>query len=90
MAVALKDAFRTEDGGLDLTEFKTCLKENGIEGPKVDMVRHCAIGWFRMCAGLMLRRHALKAGHVVIGNKKIAAPGAKKRGCKTKTVEAEA
>jgi hypothetical protein len=83
LAVALKDAFRTEDGSLDLTAFKACLKDNGIEAPKVDMMeRHGAIGRFRMCAGLMLRRHALKVGHVVIDGKKIAAPGAKKRGRK--------
>jgi hypothetical protein len=79
LAVALKDAFRTDDGGFDLTSFKACLNENKIESPKVDMDRHGAIGRFRMCAGLMLRRHALKVGHVVIGGKKIAAPGAKKR-----------
>jgi hypothetical protein len=52
------------------------------------MERHGAIGRFGMCAGLMLRRHALKVGHVVIGSKKIAAPGAKKRGRKTRSVEA--
>jgi hypothetical protein len=28
LAVALKDAFRTEDGSFDLTAFKPCLKEN--------------------------------------------------------------
>jgi len=80
LAVGLKDAFRT-DGGFDLTAFKTCLKENGVELPKVDMERHGAR--FRLCAGLMLRRHALKVGHVVIGGKKIAAPGAKNSGRKT-------
>lgn len=79
MAVALKDAFRTEDGSFDLTAFKACLKENDIEPPKVDMERHGTIGRFRMCAGLMLRRHAAKLGFVVIDGKKIAAPGAKKR-----------
>jgi hypothetical protein len=41
-----------------------------------------------MCAGLMLRRHATKLGFVVIGGKKIAAPGAKKRGRKAKTASA--
>jgi len=87
LAVALKEAFRTKDGGLDLAAFKACLKENGIEAPKVDMERHGAIGRFRMCAGLMLRRHALKVGHVVIGGKKIAAPGLKKRGRKAKAAE---
>jgi hypothetical protein len=50
------------------------------------MERHGAIGRFRMCTGLMLRRHALKVGHVVIGGKKIAAPG--KRGGKAKTAAA--
>jgi len=88
LAVALKDSFRTEDGSLDLTAFKACLKDNDIEAPKVDMERHGAIGRFRMCAGLMLRRHALKVGHVVIGGKKLAAPGAKKRGGKAKAAEA--
>jgi hypothetical protein len=51
------------------------------------MERHGAIGRFRMCAGLMLRRHALKVGHVDIDGKKIAAPGAKKRGRKAKGSE---
>jgi hypothetical protein len=88
VGVALKDAFRTKDGGLDLAAFKECLKDNGLTLPNVDMERHGAIGRFRMCAGLMLRRHALKVGHVVIGGKKIAAPGAKKRGRKTRSVEA--
>ena len=90
LAVALKDAFRTEDGGFDLTAFKACLKENDIEPPKIDIERHGAIGRFRICAGLMLRRHALKIGYVVIGGKKIAAPGAKKRGRKAKRTEAGA
>jgi hypothetical protein len=62
-----------------LPAFESCLKESGIEAPKVDMNWHGAIGRLRMSAGLMLRRHALKVGHVVIGGKKIAAPGAKKR-----------
>jgi hypothetical protein len=82
LAVALKDAFRTEDGSFDLTAFKACLKQNEIEAPKVDMERYGAIGRFRMCAGLMLRRQARKVGFVVIGGKKITAPGAKKRGRK--------
>ncbi|MGE5816393.1 MAG: hypothetical protein ACM37Z_00055, partial [Deltaproteobacteria bacterium] len=81
----MKDAFRTEDGSFDLTAFKSCLKENDIEPPKVDMERHGAIGRFRMCAGLMLRRHASNRGFVVIGGNKIAAPGGKKRGSKTTT-----
>jgi hypothetical protein len=54
------------------------LKENDIEPPKVDMERHGAIDRFRMCAGLVLRRRARKAGSVVIEGKKIAATGAKK------------
>lgn len=58
IAVALKDAFRTEDGSFDLTAFKACLKENDIEPPKVDIERHGAVGRFRMCAGLMVRRRA--------------------------------
>jgi hypothetical protein len=87
MSEALK-VFRMDDGNFDLTAFKACLKENDIEPPKVDMERHVAIGRFRMCAGLMRRRHALKVGHVVIGSKKFKAPGAKKRGWKAKTVEA--
>ena len=41
-----------------------------------------------MCAGLMLRRYASKCGFVVIGSKKIQAPGAKKRGPKAKAAEA--
>jgi len=63
------------------------LKENGIEARKLDMERRGAIGRFRMCGGLMLRRHAAKVGHVVIGGKKIEAPGAKKRGRNAKTAE---
>jgi len=40
-----------------------CLSEgNYSEALKVDMERHGAIGRFRMCAGLMLRRHASKRG----------------------------
>jgi hypothetical protein len=62
--------------------FKPCLKKNGMPPHNVDMDGHGAIGRFRMCACLMLWRHALKVGHVVIGGKKIAAPGAKKRGAK--------
>jgi len=68
---------------------RVCLKENDIEPPTVDMERHGAVGGFRMCAGLMLRRHALKVGHVVIGGKKNAAPGAKKHGRKAKSAEAK-
>jgi hypothetical protein len=84
LALALKDCFRTEDGSFDLAAFKACLKENGIDAPKVDMDRRGAIGRFRMCAGLMLRRRGAKLGFVVIG-KKITARGAKKpRGRKAK------
>jgi hypothetical protein len=90
LAVALKEAFRTEDGSFDLSAFKERLKENDLEAPKVDMERHGAIGRFRMCAGLMLPRQATKRGFVVIGGKKITAPGAKKHGRKAKTVEAGA
>lgn len=75
-----KDAFRTEDGDFDLTAFKACLKENDIEPPKVDEDKHGWRGRFRMCAGLMLRSRARKAGFVVINGKKIAAHGVKKRG----------
>ena len=90
MAEALK-AFRTDDGGFDLTAFKACLKDNGLTPPSVDMERHGAIGRFRMCAGLMLRRRALKVGHVVISGKRIVAPGAKKaRARKAKAAEAGA
>ena len=77
-AEALK-TFRTEDGSFDFTALKACLKENAIEAPNVDMDRHGAIGRFRMCAGLMLRRHASKQGFIMISGKKIAAPGTKKR-----------
>ena len=42
------------------------------------MERHGAVGRFRLCAGLMLRRCARKRGFVVIGGKKITAPGAKR------------
>ena len=88
MAVALREAFRTEDGSFELTAFKTCLKENNIEPPKVDMERHGAIGRFRMCAGLMLRRQVRKVDFVAIDGKKIAAPCGKKRGRNVKSAEA--
>jgi hypothetical protein len=71
-----------------LTAFEACMKDNGVTAPNVDMEHHGAIGRFRMCAGLMLRRRALKVGHVIIDGKKIAAPGATKRGRKAKTAEA--
>jgi hypothetical protein len=61
------------NGSFDLTPFKACLKENDIEPPKVDTERHGAIGRFRICAGLMLRRHALKIGYVVIDGKSLGA-----------------
>jgi hypothetical protein len=76
-ALVLKDVFRTEDGSLICPRSKHAYKENDIEPPKIDMERHGAIGRFRMCAGLMLRRHAAKRGFVMIGGKKIAAPGAR-------------
>jgi hypothetical protein len=85
LAIALKDAFRTDDGGFDMSGFKACLKENDLEAPQVNMERHGAIGRFRMCAGLMLRLQAAKRGFMVIGGKKIQAPGPKKRGRKAKT-----
>lgn len=44
LAVALKDAFRNDGGGFDLTAFKACLKDNGLTPPNVDMDRHGAIG----------------------------------------------
>ena len=34
--VALKDTFRTDNGGFDLAAFKACLKENGVTPPNVD------------------------------------------------------
>lgn len=71
LAVALKDAFRTEDGTFDLTAFKFCMKNNGVTPPNVDMEHHEAIGLFGMCTGLRLRRHAAKVGFVVIDGKKI-------------------
>ena len=78
LAIVLKDAFRTDDGSIDLAAFKTCLKENDIDAPRVDMDYHGTIGRFRMCSGLSLRRHAAKRGFVVIEGKKIKAPGTKK------------
>jgi hypothetical protein len=88
LAKALK-VFRTENGDFDLKGFGHCLKENGIEAPKVDMDRHGAIGRFRMCAGLMLRRYASKQGFIMISGKKIAAPGTKKRRQKLKLAAAK-
>jgi hypothetical protein len=87
LAIALKDASRTEDGRFELTAFKAYLKENNIEPPKVDMERHGAIGRFRMCAGLMLRLQARKVGFVVISGEKIRARTVK-RGRKAKSAEA--
>ena len=86
----VKGTARTEDGGFDLTAFRACLKENDIELPKVDMDRPGAIGRFRMCAGLMLRRGAAKQGSIVIVGKKLLAvdSGAKRRGRKAKQAKA--
>jgi hypothetical protein len=90
LALALKEAFRSKDGSFHLTSFKVCLKDHGVTPPNIDMERHGAIGRFRRCAGLMLRRHAAKRGFVVIGGKKLVAPAARKpRGRKAKPVEAE-
>ena len=84
LAVALKGSFRTEDGSFDLTAFKACLQEKDIEPPKSIWSATAPSAAFRMCAGLMLRRHALKVSHVVIDGNKIGAPGVKKRGEKAK------
>jgi hypothetical protein len=65
LALALNEAFRTEDTSFDLTALKACLKENDIEAPRVDMESHGATGRFRMVAGLMLRA-AAKRGPIVI------------------------
>ena len=54
------------------------------------MDRPGAIGRFRMCAGVMLRRGAKKNGFVVISGKKIGAPGPKRHGRKVKKVEGSA
>lgn len=35
-------------------------RESGVTAPKFDMERHGAIRWFRMCAGLMLRRRGVE------------------------------
>jgi len=83
LAVALEEVFRTKDCGLDFAAFKACLRENSVTPP------NGAIGRFRMCAGLMLRRVAKKNGFVVIGGKKIGAPAAKKRRRKAKATGAE-
>ena len=72
-----------------ISAFKACLKDNGLNPPNVDMDRHGALGRFRMCAALMLRRHASNVGHVVIGGKKIAARGAKRRGRRAKMAESK-
>ena len=45
------------------------------------MERHGAIGRFRMCAGLMLRRRAKVSG-VLINGEKISAPGATRHGAR--------
>ena len=54
------------------------------------MDRPGAIGRFRMCAGLMLRRGAAKQGSIVIVGKKLLAvdSGAKRRGRKAKHAKA--
>ena len=78
LAEALK-VLRTKDGSFDLEAFKACLKENGIEAPKVDQNKYGWRGRFRMCAGLMLRRRAAKQGLVGIGGKTIVAPHAPAR-----------
>ena len=75
------EVFKTKDG-LDVEALTRCLKDNDCKVPNIDMAKNGATGRFRMCAGLMLRRHAAKKGFMVIGGKKIQAPGAKKRGRK--------
>jgi hypothetical protein len=83
----LKDSFRAKEGSFVVEGPTRCLKENGIEPPKVDENKHGWRGSFRMCAGLMLRRRATKRGFAVIGGKKIAAPGAIILGRKAKTAD---
>ena len=55
---------------------------------QVEISRHGTVGCLRMYAGLMLRGSARKLDFVVIDGKKIAAPGAKKRGRNVKSGEA--
>ena len=61
LAVALKDAFRTEDGTFDLTAFSFVMKNNGVTPPKRRYGAPRGDRSFRMCTGLRLRRHAAKA-----------------------------
>jgi hypothetical protein len=55
---------------------------------QVELERRGTVGCFRVYAGSMLRRQARKVDFVVIDGKKIAAPGAKKRGRIVKSAEA--
>jgi len=48
------------------------------------MDRQGTIRRFSMCAGFMLRRQGVEVDYVIIGAKKIMAPGAKRRGRKAK------
>jgi hypothetical protein len=69
VALALKQAFTTDDGDFDLKAFKRCLKDNGIQAPKVDESKPGWRGRFRMCAGISLRATLRKKGRIVIGDK---------------------
>ena len=92
VALALRQAFTTEDGDFDLEAFKRCLKDNDVEAPKIDESKP---GWrsrFRMCAGISLRAVLQKNGSIVIASKKLLAVvnSAKRCGRKAKRAEAGA
>jgi len=69
VAHALKDSFTTDDGDFDLEAFKRCLKDNGVQAPKVDESKPGWRGRFRMCAGISLRAALRKNGKIVIGDR---------------------
>lgn len=78
LAVALKDAFRTEDYSVDLAAFKACLKKNGIEALKVDMDRVTAQSEDLDVCGLDAPASRGEAWVRGDRRKKLGAPGAKK------------
>jgi hypothetical protein len=71
VALALKQAFTTEDGDFDLDAFKRCLKDNDVQAPKVDESKPGWRGRFRMCAGISLRAALRKTGKIMIDGKAI-------------------
>jgi hypothetical protein len=88
LAVALREHCHTGDG-FDIGKFERVLKENGIQW-NINRDTNGWIGRFRMNGRQKLAAVAKKTGFVLLGGEKVRAPGAKKRGRKSKTVETAA